>query len=121
MTEISLTSDVAEDPQNKVSEFADYNTSRMMALNARPVTTQARSLVIEVVDRLLRWEEEQKSRRYRRGPEKLVAFRRSVGYVLGDLLLAADRDPDRWSYRPMSKESFNQEPVSYRQFQSIFN
>jgi hypothetical protein len=64
-------------------------------------------------------EHSRKKRAYeRRG--KLKEFRDAVGLVVGDLLALTDKRPWRWLFRPMGREEFNDEAVSYRTFRAVF-
>src|SRR5215510_6186253 len=79
-------------------DTGDYAQARPMGFDLRPLTLQFDALTDEVGRRLEAWETSAKPRAYRRG-KKANQFRRSVGRVLADLVMAADRDPLRWSYR----------------------
>ena len=53
-------------------DFTDYGYARFMALDAHPVSAQARSLVGDVALQIEVWERRSASRRNRRGIGRLV-------------------------------------------------
>jgi hypothetical protein len=109
--------DTPSNPQER--DRGDYSKARFMALHSRPVSVEAQALVEEVTARIESWEQGAGTRRYQRRGEKRAQFRRAIGLVLGDLALAADKDADRWTYRPLARGEFTNAPVSFRQFSSV--
>jgi hypothetical protein len=92
----------------------------LMALHRQPMTEEATSLSTEVADRILDWERSQKKRaNERRGT--LGKFRNAVGRVVADLVSVTEERPRRWLYRPLAREEFTDEPVSYRDFDAILD
>lgn len=108
-------------PPSQERERSDYNNARFMGLDARPVSTEAEALSAHVAQLVAAWESKTGSRCYQRRGAKQDQYRRSVGRVLGDLVLAINGNSDRWSYRPLSRSAFTQAPVSYRSFRGILN
>src|SRR5262245_35010267 len=105
---------------NNDADKADYAKARPIGFDLKPITPQFHSLTEEVVVLLSGWEAGAKPRAYRRG-KKATQFRRSVGLVLADLAMAADRHRLRWSYRSLTAGSFKDQPVSYRYFRRILD
>ena len=96
-----------------------YADAAFMALHRQPATEAARSLCNQVANRILEWERSQEKRSNERRAT-LSKFRNAVGLVVGDLVAITEKRPRRWLYRPLAREEFTDEPVSYRDFHAIF-
>lgn len=105
-------------PDRPRGDFAD---ARFMTLNSKMVSVEAAALVDDVLGRIEAWERSSGSRRNARGKATRDKFRLAVGRVVGDLVLAANLDEDRWSFRTLDRGTFTEEAVSYRNFRSIFD
>ena len=112
--------DQSESSTTTSIDFDDYDRARFMALDTRPVSTQAISLVNDVAHQIELWEQHSATRRNRRGPALSGPFARAVARVIGDLVFAAFKSPERWSYRTMSRATFSREEVTYRHFMAVF-
>jgi hypothetical protein len=96
--------------QEQPDEGELFYRARMMVLDHRPVSEAARLLCRDIGAQL----ERASTRRYKRGAARQRKFEQAIGAVIADLLLAAKRYPDRWSYRLMRAESFKECYVAYR-------
>jgi hypothetical protein len=87
-----------------------------MALDRYPVTDLANDLCRTVGDYLINTDRKRKNRR---GAEALEKYHRATGAVIADLMLGFRREKSPLSYRTLSPATFNDGPVSYRNFKSI--
>ncbi len=99
-------------------ERRDLAKARYMALDRYPVTDLANELCRTVGDYLI---DTDRKRKNRRGKKALKKYHRATGAVIADLILGFRREKSPLSYRTLSAATFNDGPVSYRNFKSIIN
>ena len=99
-------------------ERRDLAKARYMALNRYPVTDLANELCRTVGDYLIGTDCKRKNRR---GKKALEKYHCATGAVIADLILGFRREKSPLSYRTLSAATFNDGPVSYRNFKSIIN
>ncbi|MBT5819035.1 MAG: hypothetical protein HOI25_11960 [Proteobacteria bacterium] len=116
----------------KVTEYEDASVSdernnedrlklakaRYMALDRYPVTDLANNLCQVVANHLI---DTDRKRKNNRGKDALEKFHRATGAVIADLMLGLRREKSPLSYRTLSPATFNDGPVSYRNFKSIID
>ena len=92
--------------------------ARYMALDRYPVTDLANDLCRTVGDYLIKTDSKRKNKR---GKEALEKYHRATGAVIADLMLGFRREKSPLSYSTLSPATFNDGPVSYRNFKSIID
>ena len=106
-----------DDLEQTISTDRKYlRNARMIALNYSPVSEEALELCTQLSDKVTR--ADPKRSRQRRG-EKKKKFGFAIGAFVTDLMLGYRRAGVLWSYRPKSSNSFSDEKVSYRHFESL--
>ena len=107
-----------ERPKAPPVDYSDFRSARFMALDTRPVSVEAKSLIAHVTYIIEEWEVQSGARKNKRKASRRK-FERVVARFIGDLVIAASQSRERWSYRPHSRASFSRSSVGYRLFKSV--
>ncbi|GEO15992.1 hypothetical protein [Microvirga aerophila] len=92
------------------------------SLDAKPITDEARALVIGIRKGVEFHEAKTGSRKNRRCGHKLQGFDFALGAFLADLMRAPNHEAAAgWVFRSMKAETFTDGPVSHRTFVRIVN
>jgi hypothetical protein len=107
---------VGLDDEGDNEERRSLAKARYMALDRYPVTDLASELCRVVGNYLI---DTDRRRKNRRGEDALEKYHRATGAVIVDLMLGLRREKSPRSCRPLSPATFNDGPISYRNFKSV--
>jgi len=107
-------------PPDKLRRSQVVN-SRRLDLLVSPANASAEALVDAVVEKLLLLERRRGTRRRSRRRAVQAQFRRAVGAIAGNLLLAWSSDPPAPTSRTLNRNSFAGEAVGAKAFVSALN
>ena len=86
-----------------------------MGLSCPPASSQAESLVDNIINIILKSEKRQRARKSHEVP----VFKSAVGLIIGDLLIGFHIREAGWSYLSMSTSAFSDRPVGYKTFKPV--
>ena len=95
------------------ADRASLDRARLMALDYVPCTSEGTAFCEALGELLATWEVH---RKYRRRGDRKRTFDRTVGIITADLLKAAQRQRDQWSWRVLTTASFTDASVSHADF-----
>jgi len=116
--EVTECEDTSSSDERNNEDRLNLAKARYMALDRYPVTDLANNLCQVVANHLINTDRRRKNRRGKDGLEK---YHRATGAVIADLMLGFHREKSPLSYRPLSPATFNDAPVSYRNFKSVID
>jgi hypothetical protein len=116
--EVTKCVDASSNDERNDEESLNLAKARYMALDRYPVTDLANDLCRVVGDYLI---DTDRRRKNRRGKDALEKYHRATGAVIADLMLGFCREKSPLSYRTLSPATFNDGPVSYRNFKSVID
>ena len=93
----------------------DLRTARFMSLSCPPASPEAKGLVEDIIDIIIKSERRQRARKAGEVP----VFKSAVGLIIGDLLIGFQIKEAGWSYLSMSTSAFSDRPVGYKTFKPI--
>ena len=104
------------DDEGDNEERSSLANARCMALDRYLVTDLASELCRVVGNYLI---DTDRRRKNRRGEDALEKYHRATGAVIADLMLGFRREKSLLRCRPLSPATFNDGPVSYKNFKSV--
>ena len=86
-----------------------------MSLSSPPASPQAKSLVDNIINIILKSEQRTRARK----SDHAVAFKSAVGLIIGDLIIGLQTSEAGWSYLSLSTAAFSDRPIGYKTFKPI--
>ena len=86
-----------------------------MSLSCPPASSQAKSLVDNIINIILKSEQRTRVRK----PDDAIAFKSAVGLIVGDLIIGVQTSESGWSFLSLSTAAFSDRPVGYKTFKPI--
>ena len=85
----------------------ELQQARYMGLSCPPASSQAKSLVDNIINIILKSEQRTRARK----PDDAIAFKSAVGLIIGDLMIGLQTSKAVWSYLSLSTAAFSGCPV----------
>ena len=93
----------------------ELQQARYMGLSCPPVSSQAKSLVDNIINIILKSERRTRART----SDHSIAFKSAVGLIVGDLIIGLQTSEAGWSYLSLSTAAFSDRPIGYKTFKPI--
>ena len=97
-----------------IEDIEDIRNARYMSLYSPPTTEQAKKFTEFIIETIKATE--QRHRRRKANDER--AFQKTVGRIVGDLLIGYEQEANQWSYHEMYPAAFSDLSVGYKLFRS---
>ena len=86
-----------------------------MGLSCPPASPQAKSLVDNIINIILKPEQRTRPRK----SDDAIAFKSAVGLIVGDLIIGLQTSKGGWSFLSLSTAAFSDRPIGYKTFKPI--
>jgi hypothetical protein len=93
----------------------ELQQARYMSLSCPPASSEAKSLVDNIINIILKSERRTRART----SDHVIAFKSAVGLIVGDLIIGLQTSEAGWSYLSLSTAAFSGRPVGYKTFKRI--
>ena len=93
----------------------ELQQARYMGLSCPPASSQAKSLVDNIINIILKSEQRTRARK----PDDAIAFKSAAGLIVGDLIIGLQTSEAGWSYLSLSTAAFSDRPIGYKTFKPI--
>jgi hypothetical protein len=93
----------------------ELQQARYMGLSCPPASSQAKSLVDNIINIILKSEQRTRART----SDHAVAFKSAVGLIIGDLIIGLQTSEAGWSFLSLSTAAFSDRPIGYKTFKPI--
>lgn len=104
-------------PENDLGE--QLRAARFAELNCLAITDAAKALIDHLTQQVMTWEAANEPRKHKRREKTQGKLRDAVESWTGDLLLACGRDQSKLVYRPLHRDNFSGERISYSAFRKV--
>ena len=93
----------------------ELQQARYMGLSCPPASSQAKSLVDNIINIILKSEQRTRARK----SDDAIAFKSAVGLIVEDLIIGLQTSEAGWSYLSLSTAAFSDRPIGYKTFKPI--
>jgi hypothetical protein len=93
----------------------ELQQARYMGLSCPPASSQAKSLVDNIINIILKLEQRTRARK----SDDAIAFKSAVGLIVGDLIIGLQTSEAGWSFLSLSTAAFSDRPIGYKTFKPI--